>query len=91
MQRLYAQTEINEAVEDNDYPEQEVAEEIPDPDDDTEDEQDHCVSDDEGHANQSATTSMRERLRPTEMLVTHGGAFKEVANIYQMPLGLGTA
>ena len=89
---MYAQTEINEAAEDDDYPDEEVADEIPDrnPDDDTEDENDHCVSDDEGHANQSVATSMNERLRPKDMLVTHGGAFQDnSSNAYQMPLGPG--
>lgn len=74
LQKLYSQTEINEAEED--YPDDEVADEIPDPDD-TEDEYAHRVSDDEGHANKSATTSMRDRLRPTDMLKTHGGAFHD--------------
>ena len=48
--RLYSQTEINEAEED--YPEDEIADEIPDGDD-TEDEQEHLVDEDEGHANES--------------------------------------
>lgn len=47
--RLYSQTEINEAEED--YPEDEIADEIPDGDD-TEDEQEHLVDEDEGHANE---------------------------------------
>jgi len=70
--KFYSQTEINEAEED--YPDEEVADEIPDQDD-TEDEQEHLVSDDEGHINESATSSMRDRLRPVDMLLTHGGAF----------------
>ena len=89
---MYAQTEINEAAEDDDYPEEEVADEIPDPnpDDDTEDENDDCISDDEGHANQSATISMNERLRPRDMLVTHGGAFQDSnSSTNQYPLGPG--
>ena len=79
--KFYSQTEINEA--DEDYPEDEVADEIPDDqhdvEGDTEDEQDLLKSDDdEGHINESKDAlSVRDKLRPVDMLPTHGGAFQE--------------
>ena len=79
--KFYSQTEINEA--DEDYPEDEVADEIPDQNEieaDTEDEQDMLPSnDEEGHINDSKerTLSVRDKLRPVDMLPTHGGAFQE--------------
>lgn len=62
-----------------------MADEIPDDnianDGDTEDEQDLLKSDEEeGHANESskaATLSVKDKLRPVDMLPTHGGAFQE--------------
>lgn len=47
---------------------------------DTEDEQDLLKSDDdEGHVNESkeATLSVKDKLRPVDMLPIHGGAFQE--------------
>lgn len=77
---MYSSTEINEREED--YPDEEIADEIPDEEaDTTEDEQDHhLVSDvdidEESRVNnESVTSSVRERLRPVDMLLTHGGAF----------------
>jgi len=73
-QKFHLQTEINEAEEE--YPDDEVADEIPDQDS-TEEEQDRLEIDDEGHVDESkdATSSVREKLRPVDMLPTHGGAF----------------
>lgn len=53
-QKFYSQTEINEAEEE--YPDEEVADEIPDQDD-TEDELEHCVSEDEARLDDSKEAS----------------------------------
>lgn len=55
-----------------------MADEIPDEHDDTEDEEHNILkSDDEGHVNESqeAPEFVPGRLRPIDMLPTHGGAF----------------
>jgi len=69
-----------------------VADEIPDEHDDTEDEEQNILkSDDEGHVNESqeASESVHGRLRPVDMLPTHGGAFQQEEDSYHMQLITG--